>query len=167
MRVTLLAGLAHVTGTVLIGLALGWAGIKLTERFETVSSKLIPLILIVMGIFFMWQHHKHHHFHINETRLKNTKPHARLVWSLMLMMFLSPCLEIEAFFLSASEIGWWAIGLIALIYALTTVTGMVIWMFFALHGLQKYDWHRIEHNAGLFTGILLILVGLIFWFVEI
>jgi nickel/cobalt transporter (NicO) family protein len=167
LRVTLLAGLAHVAGTVLIGLILGMLGRGFTQHFEEISSKVIPVILILMGSFFLWQHHTHHHFHINESRLRNVKPHARLVWSLAGMMFLSPCLEIEAFFLSAGELGWWAVGLIALIYGITTVIGMVIWMTIALQGLQRFNWHRIEHNAGLITGVLLILVGLVFWFVRV
>jgi nickel/cobalt transporter (NicO) family protein len=166
LRVTLLAGLAHVGGTVLIGILLGWAGHSFSERYAELSSKIIPSALILMGLFFMWQHHTHHHFHINENRLRNVKPHARLIWSLAGMMFLSPCLEIEAFFLSAGELGWWAVGLIAVVYAVSTVTGMIVWMTIALHGLQKFNWHRIEHNAGLITGILLILVGLVFWFVR-
>jgi nickel/cobalt transporter (NicO) family protein len=167
LRVTFFAALAHVGGTLLIGLLLGLMGRTFTEMFEEVSSKLIPGILVLMGLFFIWQHHTHHHFHINETKLKNVKPHARLVWSLAGMMFLSPCLEIEAFFLSAGEIGWWAVGLIALIYGITTVTGMVVWMTIALNGLQRFNWHRIEHNAGLITGIVLMLVGCVFFFVRV
>jgi nickel/cobalt transporter (NicO) family protein len=167
LRVTLLAGLAHVAGTILIGVLLGLAGQQFTEWYAEVSAKLIPAALILMGLFFMWQHHTHHHFHINETRLRNVKPHARLVWSLAGMMFLSPCLEIEAFFLSAGELGGWAIALIAMVYGLTTVLGMVVWMTIALKGLERYNWHRIEHNAGLITGVLLMAVGLVFLFVRV
>ena len=167
IRVTLLAGLAHVGGTVLIGLILGLAGQQFAAHFHELSERLIPSLLVIMGLFFIWQHHKHHHFHINEKKLKNVKPHAQLVWSLAGMMFLSPCLEVEAFFLSAGKLGWWAVALIALIYGVTTITGMVVWMTIALHGLQRFNWHRIEHNAGLITGIILILVGLVFWFFPV
>jgi nickel/cobalt transporter (NicO) family protein len=167
LRVTFLAGAAHVAGTLCIGLLLGWVGISFSTAYEEISSKLIPSALILLGLFFMWQHHKHHHFHINEKRLNNVKPHARLIWTLAGMMFLSPCLEIVAVFFSAGKLGWWAILLIAIVYGVTTVLGMVVWMTIALKGLQRFNWHRIEHNAGLVTGILMILVGLVFWFVQV
>jgi nickel/cobalt transporter (NicO) family protein len=53
------------------------------------------------------------------------------------------------------------------VYGLTTVLGMVVWMTIALKGLERYNWHRIEHNAGLITGVLLMAVGLVFLFVRV
>jgi hypothetical protein len=77
------------------------------------------------------------------------------------MMFFSPCLEIEAFFIAAGQLGWWALTLIAVTYGALTIIGMVVWMTFALHSIQKYNWHKIENNAGLITGIILIITGII------
>jgi len=80
---------------------------------------------------------------------------------LALMMFFSPCMEVEAYFIAAAKEGWALVGLIALVYAVVTVSGMLIWMRIALHGLKKMDWHKIEHNAGLLTGGVLILTGIL------
>ena len=43
---------------------------------------------------------------------------------------------------------------------------MLIWVGIALRGLQKLDWHAWEHNAGLITGIVLIVSGLLFVWLD-
>jgi nickel/cobalt transporter (NicO) family protein len=37
---------------------------------------------------------------------------------------------------------------------------MLIWVNLVLHGLRQLDWHRWEHNAGIITGVALILTAL-------
>jgi nickel/cobalt transporter (NicO) family protein len=34
----------------------------------------------------------------------------------------------------------------------------------ATQGLKKIDWHKVEHNSGLVSGIILIVTGLLFIF---
>ena len=167
LQVTFLAAMAHVVSTVAIGVVLAWLGLELSHRIEAFTHWIAPLILVLIGLFFIWQHYRHKHFHIHAKELEGMKPKSQLVWSLALMMFLSPCMEVEAYFLAAGEIGWWVVGLIALVYAVVTVSGMVLWMRIALRGLKNVDWHRIEHNAGLIMGGILIATGVFLYFFPI
>ncbi|MDX2134281.1 MAG: hypothetical protein SFV52_05830 [Saprospiraceae bacterium] len=159
--VTLLAGAAHVASTVLFGLLLAWAGDTLSDRLEAFSTWVAPAILIVWGTIYVYRHYYHHHFHLSH--------HAggkSVIGALLLAMFFSPCLEIEGYFLAAGHFGWWFVGTLALLYAVVTLLGMMIWMRLALSGLQKVDWHAWEHHAGLITGVTLIFSGLLLFLLE-
>jgi hypothetical protein len=160
LGVTFLAGLAHVLSTVLIGGGLALFGQQLAQGVRTFSGAVAPAILIVWGLFYLYQHYRHHHFHLHRSVDRRT-----LIWSLTLAMFFSPCLEIEGYFFAAGQYGIPFVLTLALVYALITIGGMVLWVWFALHGLQRLNWHAWEHNAGLITGLTLIAsgIGLILW----
>ncbi len=156
LSVTLLAGAAHVLSTVLLGAIFAAIGGTLAKQAEGLTALFAPVILTGMGLFYIYQHYYHHHFHLHQQRT-----HWGLVASLALAMFLSPCLEIEGFFLVAGQFGWSFVALLALVYGLVTVAGMVLWVWLALHGLHRLNWHRWEHNAGIITGVTLIASGLL------
>ena len=85
---------------------------------------------------------------------------------LVVAMFFSPCFEIEAYFLMAGAHGWEQVALLAMIYTVVTVTGMVVWIRIAYRGLFKLNWHSLEHNAGIITGVTLILTGIGSFFIH-
>ena len=152
--VTFLAGLAHALSTVLLGSALAAAGGVLSWRAEAFTQWLAPGILVAMGVYYVWRHYYHHHFHLHAQNMR-----WGMVASLALAMFFSPCLEIEAYFLAAGHYGWQFTGLLALTYSFVTITGMLVWVWMVLNGLHRLNWHKWEHNAGLITGFTLIISG--------
>jgi hypothetical protein len=79
-------------------------------------------------------------------------------------MFLSPCFEIEGYFLAAGQYGIGFVLFLALLYGVITIGGMLIWVWMALRGLQRLDWHALEHNAGLIAGVTLIISGVLLHF---
>ena len=81
-------------------------------------------------------------------------------------MFFSPCFEIEAYFLVAGAQGLWLVALLAVLYTIVSVTGMIIWVRLAHSGLLKMNWHSLEHNAGLITGATLMLSGVLTFFLH-
>lgn len=163
-QVTFLSGLAHVLSTIVIGILLGMIGIELSDHIESFSHIIAPSILILMGLYFVRQHYTHHHFHLQKQKLAG-KSKSRIIGALIIAMFLSPCMEIEAYFLLAGAKGWWMMGLIALMYAAVTITGMLLWIKLAYKGLLKLNWHKWEHNAGLISGGILIVTGILSFFI--
>ncbi|RYF90921.1 MAG: hypothetical protein EOO00_08590 [Chitinophagaceae bacterium] len=163
-RITLLAGMAHVVSTILIGILLGFLGSTLASHFDTLAHSIGPAFLIMMGLYFLRQHYIHRHFHVNQTNIKN-KSKRSIIVSLVIAMFLSPCMEIEAYFLLAGTKGWFTLIAIAILYALITIGGMLIWIRIVYKGLLKLNWHRWEHNAGIITGLVLIITGIISFFI--
>ncbi len=164
LMVTFYMGLAHVLSTILLGIICSIVGYNLNANSEKYFDIIAPVVLIAMGIFFIYRHYTHHHFHISKTTENEKSSNKKIIFSLVTLMFFSPCLEVEAFFFSAGEFGLTSVCVVAFIYMIISIIGMLIWMNIALHGLKKMDWHKIEHNAGLITGLVLIISGVISYF---
>lgn len=162
--VTFISGLSHALSTVLIGVVFGVVGVALADHVKSFTHLVAPLILIVLGVFYVYQHHRHKHFHLHA----QTKSLSRrqVVLGLVVAMFFSPCFEIEAYFLMAGAHGWGQVTLLAVLYTVVTVTGMVVWVRLAYKGLFKLNWHSLEHNAGIITGVTLIVTGVASFFIH-
>ena len=164
-RITFISGMAHVVSTVIIGLLFGLLGSELTGHIEHSTRYIAPAVLILMGLYFVRQHYKHHHFHLHQEQIKK-KNKTSIVVSLMIAMFLSPCMEIEAYFLLAGAKGWYVLTGIAVMYSVISIAGMLIWVRIVYRGLLKLNWHKWEHNAGIITGLILIITGIISFFIS-
>ncbi len=164
-QVTFLSGLAHALSTIIIGVILGLLGLQLSNKIQYFTHFIAPATLIALGIFFIYQHHKHNHFHLHPVP-KPSLSKSKIIMALVVAMFLSPCLEIEAYFLMAGTKGWWAIATIATLYLLISVSGMVLWVRLAYKGVLKLNWHSLEHKAGIITGWTLIITGIISFFIS-
>lgn len=164
-RVTFIAGMAHVISTILIGLLLGLIGKELTEHIEHFTRIIAPSLLILMGLYFIRQHYTHHHFHVDQQQIKK-KTKRSIILALVIAMFLSPCMEIEAYFLLAGAKSWYLLAGVALMYTLISIAGMLIWVRIVYKGLLKLNWHKWEHNAGIITGLILIVTGIFSFFIS-
>ena len=163
-KITLLSGLAHATSTVLIGLFLAFAGAQLASVLESFSRFIGPGLLILLGAFYIYQHSRHHHFHLHGH--PEEASHSRIVFSLATAMFFSPCFEIEPYFLLAGTYGFLFSVFIGVLYTVVTVTGMIVWVRITYRSLLRLNWHSLEHNAGIITGITLMLTGIISIFIH-
>jgi putative Mn2+ efflux pump MntP len=164
-RVTFTCALAHGISTILIGVALGLLGAKLDNNLTHFTNIIAPIILIVVGVIFIYRHHRHKHFHITED-IKKKKTKTAIITALVIAMFFSPCMEIEAYFLLAGTHAKWLVVFIALMYLVITTTGMMLLVRYAYKGLLKLNWHSLEHNAGIITGLTLVATGIITFFIR-
>lgn len=166
IRTTIIASLAHCASTILLGIVLAISGSLIGKNIEYFSSLIAPIILATLGLWVIIRHSKHKHFHLHLDENLPYENQKKLMFTILLTMFLSPCLEIEALFVSAGTMGWLMVLLIAVVYLVVTTIGMVVWMNLALKGLNKLNSHKIEHNAGLISGIVLILTGVVSYFLH-
>lgn len=164
-RITFIAGITHVLSTIILGVLLGLIGSELTEHIEQFTHIIGPGILILMGLYFIRQHYKHHHFHAQKEITKK-KSKKSIILTLIIAMFLSPCMEIEVYFLLAGAEGWYVMAAIASMYSIITIAGMLIWIRIVYRGLLKLNWHKWEHNAGIITGFVLIVTGIVSFFIN-
>jgi nickel/cobalt exporter len=163
--VTLISALAHGISTILLGFILSYLGAELAVTVNHFTYIIAPCILIIMGLFFIYRHHKHKHFHIDE-EIKKKKTKAAIITALVIAMFFSPCMEIEAYFLLAGTQATSLVWFIALLYLVITTTGMMLLVRFAYKGIIKLNWHSLEHNAGIITGLTLVATGIITFFTS-
>jgi nickel/cobalt exporter len=157
-RVTFLSGLAHALSTIMIGLAVGLFGSKMAQQVTVFTKIIAPVSLIIMGVFFIYRHHRHWHPSMQGSR-ENVASKMKIIATLVLTMFLSPYIEIEGYFLLAGADGLWFVLLIAIIYLVVSVTGMVLWVRVAYRGIVKLDLRKMEQYSGLITGCVLVLTG--------
>ncbi|GAB2562295.1 hypothetical protein [Spirosoma aerophilum] len=168
LTITAIAGLAHTISTTLLGVLVSLAGWHLAENFHELSERAIPLLLLTLGLWYLMQHlsHRYVHDHIDTGDVRKNRSFSTLLLSLGLAMFLSPCLEIEAYFLSAGAKGWRAVMLVALIYNVITLSGMLLMVSIARRGLRRVNAHWFEHRENLITGLTLVGLAVLNFFIE-
>ncbi len=166
---TLITGFSHTLSTIIIGIIVGFVGIKLSESYSHIIRIAAPLILIIIGVIYLLldlrSSHHHHHFEI-DNELKNTKTKAAIIFTLCIGLFFSPCIEIEAYYFQAATQGWIGILIVSLIYLIMTLSIMVTLVYLGLKGVNKFNSHFLDHHEKLITGIVLIVLGLLAYFVE-
>jgi putative Mn2+ efflux pump MntP len=165
-----LAAIAHAAGTVAIGLLIAkitMLGLKTANptmdllssmHFETFGA----ILMILLGIWFLYRHHRHHHFHFPQ---KAANQEGKWAFGIVLIsLFLSPCMEIESYFFTLAPLGWGVILTLVVVYSLTTWLSMMGGVWIGFSGLERWNSHRLEHNAGVITGVVMILSGLMLAF---
>lgn len=171
LSATFITGFSHTVSTVIIGIIVGFVGVKLTESYSYISKVAAPIILLTIGVIYFLidlksHHHHHSHFDVNDQKLKTKKSKLAIITSLSIAMFLTPCIEIEAYYFQAGTIGWIGIFIVSLVYVVTTLIIMFALVYLGLKGVNKFNSHYLEHHEKRITGIVLILLGLLAYFVE-
>jgi nickel/cobalt transporter (NicO) family protein len=171
LSATFITGFSHTASTIIIGIIVGFAGIKLSESYSYITKIAAPVILLSLGIIYLLidlraSHHHHHHFEINDLSLKDKKSNWAIIISLSIAMFLTPCVEIEAYYFQAATIGWIGILMVSLVYLLITLIIMLTLVYLGLKGVNKFKSHYLEHHEKRITGVVLIILGFLAYFVE-
>jgi nickel/cobalt transporter (NicO) family protein len=168
---TAITGISHTFSTIIIGIAVGIAGYKLSASYHFVTSVAAPLILMGLGVIYMIleiKGHHHHHEHVSTSTLDKTgrSKWKTVVMSLSIAMFLTPCIEIEAYYFQAGTIGWLGIVIVSAVYLLITLVVMLLLVYLGIQGIQTFNSHFLEHHEKGITGIVLLALGLLACFVQ-
>lgn len=164
--VTFLAALAHVTGTVALGVVLGLIGKELVEEYGQSIYIASSVLLIVFGLIYFTVNLPHHHHSGQEDVAQYKRSRRRWILIFFVMMFLSPCLEVESLFLSAGAYGMGLVWLLGGVYAVVSISGIMLLVTLGYRGVNLLPAHFIEHNEKRISGIVLILVGIISFFLH-
>ncbi len=57
--------------------------------------------------------------------------------------------------------------MVSLIYLVVTMSIMLLMVYLGRKGLDRVQWHFLEHNESLITGAILVLLGIFVYFVEL
>ncbi|MFL5788627.1 MAG: hypothetical protein ACJ748_11285 [Flavisolibacter sp.] len=166
MSVTLFAAIAHVLGTVALGLILGFMGNRLQEKYGSIINVVAPILLIVFGLVYYTVNLPHHHHSEQKDVAEFKRSKAKWVLIFVLMMFLSPCLEVESLFLSGGAYGMGLVTILSIIYAIVSISGILLLVNLGYRGITILNADFIEHNEKRITGIVLIVVGISTFFLH-
>lgn len=166
MLATFVTAFFHLLSTILIGILVGIAGIKLSESYEEIFHIATPSVLIVLGLVFLiigLSKHNHHHHSVD---IKNKKSKTAIIISLAIGMFFSPCIELEAYYLQAATFGTKGIFAVSVIYLFITLSLIMGLVYLGLKGINHFKVDFLEHHSKTITGGVLILLGVIAFLVE-
>jgi len=169
LSATFITGFSHTISTIIIGIAVGFTGIELSENYGHLTKIAAPAILLAIGVLYLLmdlrsEHHHHHHFELKDRDRKKTK--FAVITSLSIAMFLTPCIEIEAYYFQASSIGWTGILIVSLVYLFVTLSVMFTLVYLGMKGIKNLNAHFLEYHEKGITGIVLIILAFIAYFVE-
>ncbi len=164
---TALVGLAHTFSTILLGVIIGVIGLKLAANYKHITEVIAPLVLVFMGLVYLSTNTSHsHHEHIPDEKNLPKRSKKAILITLFAAMFFSPCLEIETYYFTAGTFGWPGILTVSATYMFVTVGLMVLLVTLGCKGVEKFKWEFLEHHEKKITGSILILLGLISFFLH-
>ncbi len=157
---------AHVIGTVILGTILGMIGTTLAHKYEDYIHIIAPVLMIVFGLVYFSITRANHVDPVDENMEGYRKSKTKVILILILMMFLSPCLEVQSLFLAVGAFGTEAILLLGLIYAIISVTGIMSFVMLAFRGYNLINSVFMQRHEKQITGIVLIVVGIVTFFIH-
>ncbi len=169
---TVITGFSHTLSTILIGIFVGLVGYKLSTYYSVISKTIAPAILIVLGMVYLFLDFRNEHHHNHTVNPVETEPgQNRSRWvailtSLSIAMFLTPCIEIEAYYFQAGTIGWMGIIIVSGVYLMTTITIMLLLVYLGIKGIKTFKSDFLEHHEKGITGIVLVTLGMLALFVK-
>ncbi len=155
---TLIAVIAHLISTITIGITIGWIGLQLPSTLTHILHLGGAVIFVGLGIFFLFfRYHPH-------PSKRGPQHRKSLLFSLVLAMFFSPCMELEAYYVPAAAYGWTGIVGVSVVYMLlTTITVLaLVWLGYrgALR-LWQYRTHRLSDMVHRLTGVIFVIFGVL------
>lgn len=162
-----ITGAAHTLSTIFVGIAVGLAGYKLAGRYEIISGTISPVILIVLGVIYLgmdFRVNRLHHSHMKAD--PSAGKSGKTTWvailtSLSIAMFLTPCIEIEAYYFQAGTIGWTGIFIVSAVYLVITILVMMTLVYLGMKGVSNFKAHFLEHHEKMVTGLVLTGLGIL------
>jgi nickel/cobalt exporter len=164
--VTLISATAHVLGTVALGLVLGVIGKELADQYGHAINVGASILLIIFGLIYYTVNLPHHHHSSQKDVAQYKRSKRKWILIFIFMMFLSPCLEVESLFLSAGAYGMTNVILLSTVYAIVSISGILLLVTLGNKGVNLLPAEFIEHNEKRISGAVLMVVGIISFFLH-
>jgi hypothetical protein len=167
MMAVVVAGLAHVATTALVGGVIAGLGVALDQWIGGLLPVLAAVVLFVLGGRYLlraWQQPSTDGAAADQTVRRRIGDRTAF-WGLVMTLAITPGEVMLPFYLSQANAGWPILAGLTVMFALGTVSGMAVFTLLAWTGwsvLRLERWARYESIA---LGAALIAVGLfvLFW----
>lgn len=185
LAITAGAGLGHVLFTTVLGIFVVWIGLEASGTIGRVFPVVAGAVLVVFGLYYLARQvggsAGHHHRSINIlTRHEHSaRPQSdvagrsadiaedlrRSDWAviagLVTLLTFSPCEAFLPVYLSAIAYGWSGFTALSLVLTTATLSGMVLFTWATLKGLERMPVKQLERYESGILGSLLCLLGVI------
>jgi|Deesub1362A_J573_1020465.scaffolds.fasta_scaffold21770_2 putative Mn2+ efflux pump MntP len=155
MGTLLLAGGGHVGGTLVLGMIAGMVGKVIMKGWEV--SEIIPIIILIMvgGVYILRG--------IGKREGELSKPHKEIitVFSLFLMLTLTPCEPMVLVYFAGCTLGVRFLIILSIIVAIGTLFSMSVLTFVGFKVSQEVKFQLLEKYEHQIIGGILILLGIL------
>lgn len=170
-RAAALAGLGHVTSTLVLGVVLWVVGATAAARYGHIVNVVAAVALIGFGLWIAyggWKEaragahhgHGHQHDHAHEGEPHSHSDTAGSRTALLLILGSSPMVEGIPAFLAASTYGVALLAVMAVVFALGTIVTYVVTCVTGVVGLRRTSLGPLERYGELVSGALVAAVGI-------
>jgi sulfite exporter TauE/SafE len=181
--ITFIAGVGHVTGSVIIGMIGIAMGISLSrlEAFEASRGSLVGWMLIAFGVlytaygvykyikrgahlhlpaFLVPKSIRHEHLHLDMKEIEEDHPGKLTPWILFIIFVFGPCeVLIPMLIYPAANHNGIGVFLVALVFGTGTIGTMLLVVFLGYQGLSLVRFKGREHQLHLFAGLIILAAG--------
>ena len=181
--ITVLCGVGHVLGSVVLGLVGVAFGVTLgkLESIESFRGDLASWLLIGFGIAYtVWglriglrakvhthnhdhrdEIHQHAHHHLGNHVHLHGNPNTVTPWTLFIIFILGPCEPlIPVLMYPAAQSDWFALAKVTFVFGTVTITTMTIIVIAIFKGLVNFNLGFLEKYVHAIAGIIIALSGL-------
>jgi cadmium resistance protein CadD (predicted permease) len=166
--ITALVTIPHMVSTILLGLLVGLIGFRLSASFEALMEVVAPSMFILIGLIYVYRNYSgddHHHHGADISSLGDRSKKA-VVTFMATALFFSPCVPMGSYFFIVGAEGIANLALVSVIYVVVTLGILLLMVALGRKGVERIQWHFLEHNENLITGIVLIALGLFVFLFE-
>lgn len=156
LGVTLLAGLGHVSLTIVLGLAVVAAGLVAEPHLGHAFHWIIGGVMAAIGVFYLLRgRHRH-------ATLDGARPFASdraAITALVVLLTLSPCEAFLPYYLAGMEHGVAGFLTLSAVLLIATSAGMLLFTGLSLAGFNRLGLARLEQYEEIILGVALIVIG--------
>jgi hypothetical protein len=162
--VTLLAGIGHVSSSILLGMIGLWAGIAIhhLEGAEAWRGSVGVWLLIGFGVAYaLWgfKHAQHPHPHLTVQDIAKTYA-ARRVWMLIAIMVFGPCEPLIPLMFLAVQHGMQVVVATSLVFSIVTVAMVMGQSMLSYAGVRLINTPWMGRYAHALAGVSIVLTAL-------
>ncbi len=164
MLTVLVAGLAHVASTALVGILIVGLGLALDPWLGGHLQTVAALVLFALGGWYLWRAWRQPAPDVGAVAAKGPRPRVSdraAFLGLVATLAVTPGEVLLPFYLSQAEAGLATLAALTVMFALGTVLGMAVFTGLAWFGWSVLRLERLARFEGAALGLALIGVGLL------
>ncbi len=165
--VTALVTIPHLVSTILLGLLVGLIGFRLSATYEALMEIVAPAMFVLIGLIYVYRNYRAEgHHHGADLSSLGDKSKRKVVTLMATALFFSPCVPMGSYFFIVGAEGIASLALVSIIYIVVTLGVLLLMVALGRRGVERIQWHFLEHNENLITGLVLIVLGLFIFLFE-
>ena len=165
--ITALVTIPHLVSTILLGLLVGLIGFRLSATYEALMEIVAPAMFVLIGLIYVYRNYRAEgHHHGADLSSLGDRSKRKVVTLMATALFFSPCVPMGSYFFIVGAEGVTGLALVSIIYVVVTLGVLLLMVALGRRGVERIQWHFLEHNENLITGLVLIVLGLLIFLFE-